>query len=116
MKRLPIASLLLLAGCPKNLPDDQACVEVGYAIAARVEQCTGDADLGESLYDRFEAETTCRLPVKDEASIVYEQPVLAFECAFVTRNLACELAVEYGDDLSLWLGSSPICRAILEGP
>jgi hypothetical protein len=42
--------LLLAAGCAHALPDDQACTEVGYAIAARTEACTGDVDAAVARY------------------------------------------------------------------
>ncbi len=114
--RPALALVCALTACARDLPDDQACTEVGYSIAARAEQCTGDAALGESLYEAYEAQTTCALDAIPADSPLANDQLLTYECALVTRNLACELASEYGDDLAAWLGSSPSCGVILEGP
>lgn len=98
------------AACAHDLPPEQACIEVGYALAARTEDCTGDADLGVSRQEAFEVEYVCSLP--ELLAPEYERDL--FNCALVVRNLACELAVDYGDDLALWLDSSPVCALILD--
>lgn len=104
----------LLAGCGvAELPVEQPCVEVGYAIAARYEQCTGDAVGAIELFEEFQARAECRVedfPLRDEHG---EPSPVAYECALVTRNLACELAESYAEDLSAWLGSSPVCDELL---
>ena len=52
--------LPMLMGCPslKALPQDQPCLEAGYAIARRTFECTGDGDLANARYELFEAEYT----------------------------------------------------------
>lgn len=109
-------ALLLLTGCPRDLPEDRACAEVGYSIAARLEQCSGDSALAHELYEAFESQTTCTIAQLPEGSPMLSDPTLQYECALVTRNLACELAVEYGADVAPWLDSSRSCHQILEGP
>lgn len=101
---------LLLAGCPHDLPDDQACLEVGTAIGARTEACTGDPELGVARIEAFEAAYACSLP----ELATPEQERDLFECALVVRNLACELVEAYGDDLDAWLQSNGTCGVILE--
>ena len=114
--RLLAPCLWLVAGCPHVIDDQNPCDEAGFSIAARADQCTGDAAIGEALYEAFLNETTCIVGDIDETSPLSYDPVLAYDCALVTRNLACELAIEYGDDLSLWLKTSPVCDEILAGP
>jgi hypothetical protein len=101
---------LLAAGCAHGLPEEQPCLEAGYAIGARSEACGVDAAVAVERIERLEAEYACTIP----AGLTIEQENPLYECALVTRNLACELVVEYGDDLDRWLGSSSACPAILE--
>ncbi len=109
MRALP---LLLLAGCLERLelPPETACIEAGYAIGARTEECTGDSELGAERIEQYEADYTCVNP--DLIAPEYELGL--FECGLVMRNLACELVTEYGDDLDLWLRSSDACAAITD--
>lgn len=102
--------------CAHDLPAEQPCTEVGFAIAARYEQCTGDTDGALALYEAFEADVTCLADTFPLRGPDGEPDPVAYECALVTRNLACELVEQYGQDLSLWLSSSPVCGALLEGP
>lgn len=100
---------LALIGCAHELPPEQPCLEVGYAIAARTEECTGDVDLAVSREEAFDAAYACTPPPLDAP----EQENHLYTCALTVRNLACELALEHGDDLDAWLASSPVCRTIL---
>ncbi len=114
--RSAAALALCAAACTADLPPEQPCDEVGYAIAARYEQCTGDAVAATVIYDAYVEQITCQVqdfPLKNENGGASE---VAYECALVTRNLACELAIEYGDDLAAWLATSPVCDALLDGP
>jgi hypothetical protein len=102
--------LAAAAGCAHPLDDDQPCLEVGYAIASRTAECEDSDEAGVARFDLFESRYTCDL-ARVRAS---ENDVGLYECAFVLRNLACELVVDYGDDLDRWMASSPACAAILE--
>ena len=108
--RHTLAGIFAAAGCAHALPEEQPCIEVSTAIGARTEQCTGDTELALQRMDAFEADYTCDLP--DEIPEENERDL--YECALVVRNIACELALEYGDDLDAWLSSSPTCGALLE--
>lgn len=100
---------LVLPGCAAShlLPPEQACEEVGTAIGARLAECTGDDARGEAAIEAFAAEYRCLLPVDGL------DPREAYACALATRNLACELADVYGDDLDAWLTASPTCDLVV---
>jgi hypothetical protein len=98
-----------LVGCAHALPEEQPCLEVGTALGSRTEQCTGDQDLALARIEAFEEAYACELP----EGIPAEHQADLYECALIVRNLACELVLEYGDDLDLWLQSSPTCGLIL---
>lgn len=109
-----IALLLLCAGCPRPLDDDHACTEIGTAIGARTQDCTGDAELGEARIEAFEAQAVCL--INDTGGT---QGVLgddAYACALILRNLACELVERDGDDLDAWLAHATSCRLAVELP
>jgi len=97
-------------GCAHRLPDDQVCLEVGWAIGARTSQCEGDPGLGVARTELFEQSYVCALP---ELAFPEEELDL-YACALTVRNLACELVLQYGDDLDAWLASTPACAAILD--
>jgi hypothetical protein len=100
---------VVLPGCAAShlLPPEQACEEVGTAIGARLAECTGDDARGEAAIEAFAAEYRCLLPVDGL------DPREAYACALATRNLACELADVYGDDLDAWLTASPTCDLVV---
>lgn len=104
--------VFFLVGCLERLelPPETACIEAGYAIGARTEECTGDSELGAARIEAFEAEYDCVNPTLANPS----DEVGLFECGLVMRNLACELVTEYGDDLDQWLRSSDACGAITD--
>jgi hypothetical protein len=106
-----------LGGCRRSLPEDALCKEVGYAIAGRTVQCTGDEALGNARFAAFEDDYTCiDVPVEnltqDTAAPVAPQNL--YHCPLAIRNLPCELVLDYGDDLDRWLTASPVCAAITE--
>lgn len=105
---VPLCAVLI--ACAHALPEEQPCIEVETALGARTEQCTGDIDLGMARMEVFEETYTCTIP-EDTTS---ESSRDLYECALVVRNIACELALEYGDDLDAWLSSSPVCALLLE--
>lgn len=102
-------------GCTQALEPDHLCREVGYAIAGRTVQCTGESSLAEARFDALLAGYTCR-PVsgesfgEDTAGRVAPQEL--FHCPLAIRNLPCEKVDEYGDDLDRWLEASPACAWI----
>jgi hypothetical protein len=108
------AALLTACATLDVMPPDQPCLEAGFAIAARTEECTGDSRLAEARFERFDREYRCvpSGPLHPDPRV--QSPDL-FHCAFAIRNVPCELAVQYGDDLAAWLASSPVC-AIVTAP
>ena len=60
----------------------------------------------QAVLDRYEC--LDRAEVEDGLSVSGGDD--AFACALVIRDVACELAVEAGDDLDAWLAFSPSCR------
>lgn len=100
-------AVLAAAGCAEDVGPEQACEEVGIAIGARAEECTGDVELAVALVEAFQAEAECVAPAPGSAT----EEVDLYACALVLRNLACELSAEYGADLSRWLETSS-CPAV----
>lgn len=120
MRAGPVSAVLVAGalGCRSSLPEDALCKEVGYAIAGRTVQCTGDEALGNARFEAFEDDYTCvDVPVEnltqDTAAPVAPQNL--YHCPLALRNLPCELVIEYGDDLDRWLTASPVC-AFITGP
>lgn len=101
-------ALLALVGCGwRPLPEDQVCREVGYAIAARTKGCSGDEELAFARWEQFQDAYAC-LPIDER-----DAPQL-LNCAATIRKLSCERAEANGDDLALWLETSPACRHVVE--
>jgi len=112
----PAILLLLTAGCGRSLTrvaDDQPCLEAGFAIARRTEECTGDRELANARYAAFEDEWTCIPTAPDDPEYFDIAPDL-YGCAATITSLSCDAALEFGDDLSLWLGVDPACGYIVE--
>lgn len=105
--------LLLLAGCPTEIASDDICKEVGYAIAGRTQECTGDVALAEARYEAFSADYTCVADDGRDTALYLTEDLYA--CPLAIRNLACELVDSYGDDTEAWLRASPFC-ALIVGP
>jgi hypothetical protein len=101
--------MLPLVACAHALPEEQPCLEVATALGSRTEECTGDRALALQRLSAFEEAYACELP----QDLPPEYVSGLYECALIVRNLACELALEYGDDLEAWLDSSPTCAMIL---
>jgi hypothetical protein len=109
--------LLWLAACTRSLPEDQLCKEIGYAIAGRTEECTGDRELASARFEAFEERYTCAPFDPEPKGEDTESPIAPedlFHCPLAIRNLPCELVEQYGDDLSAYLTASPICATIIE--
>lgn len=115
-------TLLLLVGCSslRTVEGDLPCLEAGYAIARRTFECTGDAELANARYVRFEAEYECVVvdyPEIEEPNeyLVGEEglPGDWFHCSFAIGELACELVDAYGDDIDQWLTASPSCSEVV---
>lgn len=114
--------IALLAGCltQRDLDPDAPCVEAGLAISRRTFDCTGNPDLANRRYERFEREARC-LPVDyvrwvdtDEFDSGLDDPPNFFHCAFAVGELSCELVEDYGDELALYLTASPVCPYVVE--
>ena len=115
--------LSFLIGCESLEPisPKAPCVETGYAIARRTFECTGDTEAANARYQQFRSEYSC-IAVEYNKDVVVsqytvdesEQPGNYFHCSFAIGELACELVQDYGNDLELWLDSSPICPLVVE--
>ena len=108
--------LPLLLGCASTMEADDFCQEIGYAIAGRTQECTGDGEVAEARYAAFEEAYTCvEVDPSDTAGIDGVKPEDLFACPLAIRHLACELVVQYGDDVDQWLTASPTCALLVEG-
>ena len=101
-------------GCspPDPIDGEGPCREVGYAIARRTFECTGDADLSNDRYERFDSQLQC---VEVDLSISPDgfDEGDYWHCAFAIGELACELVDEYGDEVERWLGTSDACGYVV---
>lgn len=104
--------LLLLVGCPTEIAADDICKEVGYAIAGRTQECTGDGALAEARYVSFSEDYACIASQGRDTALYPTEDLYA--CPLAIRNLACELVDSYGDDTRAWLRASPFCALIVE--
>lgn len=127
MRTLP---LVALAGCASlhPMPEDQACLDAGYAISRRTLECTDDPELANARFELFVRDYRCKpLPEYEKdtgIATIYLRPVDTglvgvspadfFHCAFAISQLACELVVEYGDDLYRYLEASEACAYVVE--
>ena len=105
-----------LPGClaPAVTPvaDDQPCLEVGYAIARRTEECTQDLDLASRRYKQFGREFKCIPTPPNDPDYVDVAPDL-YGCAATISELSCDVLNEFGDDLGAWVDVDPSCAYIL---
>lgn len=113
MRRVALALLGTACAALRDLPPDQPCLEAGWAIAARTEECTGDSALAAARFERFERAYACvpSGPLHPDPRVDDRD---LFHCGFAIRNLPCELAVAYGDDLDAWLAASPVCAVVTD--
>jgi hypothetical protein len=124
MKRVMIF-LVILVGCERELADTQACEEARWAIAARVWECTGNAESADAVLDAFDAQYTCRAwdMSKGEVSSslgpsgteVTTTTSSLFHCSLAIRSLACETVESYGTDVGAFMDSSDGCSWVVEG-
>lgn len=118
MRYIKYISLIYCIGCSHSLAPDQFCKEVGYAIAGRTQECTGDNSLSEARYQLFVEQYTCiEYEVKKDSDSTFPYQDL-YHCPLAIRNLPCELVEQYGDTLSEWMTASPTCELLAtpEGP
>jgi hypothetical protein len=110
-------ALLCLAGCVQpfitRVADDQPCIEAGYAIARRTEECTGDRELANARFHTFEREWVCIPTPPDDPELSDIAPDL-YGCAATISSLSCDAVGELADELSLWLGVDPACGYVVE--
>jgi hypothetical protein len=111
---------LLACASLEPVDPEAPCLEAGYAIAWRTFDCTGDEDLANARYELF-AKNYEYFPIVYPEIDVLGTSLLApadtpgnyFHCAFLMGELACELVDQYGDDLDLWLSTSPTCDLVV---
>jgi hypothetical protein len=109
--------LLCLGGCFQpfitRVADDQPCIEAGYAIARRTEECTGDRELANERFHAFERAWKCIPTPPDDPEFRDIAPDL-YGCAATISSLSCDAVEEFGDDLWYWLGVDPACGYVVE--
>jgi hypothetical protein len=110
-------AVLGLGGCVQpfitRVADDQPCLEAGYAIARRTEECTGDLERANDRFHQFERQWTCIPTPPDDPDLWDVAPDL-YACAATISSLSCDAVDELGDDLSRWLGVDPGCGWVVE--
>jgi hypothetical protein len=109
-----LAYPLLISACgapAKTFPVDQVCQDTGYAIAARVMDCSDDPDLATTRFEAFNAEYNCLVQDLD-----YEPVDIYYHCVAQVSNATCDQVASFGDDLSRYLTLSPTCSQFLSGP
>jgi hypothetical protein len=104
---------LLWACVPiETLPGDSPCLEAGYAISRRTLDCEGDPNLANARFEQFRREYDCReIDWQELPDDVFGGDL--FHCAMSMGELACELVLDYGDDLESWLSSSNACDCVV---
>jgi hypothetical protein len=111
------ALLLGLAGCLSpfitEVDDEQPCLEAGFAIARRTEECTGSRELANRRFHTFEREWACIPTPPDDPELRDVAPDL-YGCAATITTLSCDTVDEFGDDLGSWLGVDPACGYVVE--
>ncbi len=103
-----VGSGLVTAGCTgvDYTPNDEPCKQIGYSIASRTAACTGDRELANERYRRFDATYTC---------LVTDPTQETFNCAVFVGDLTCEQieALGLGDDPDPWLLASRECTTVV---
>jgi hypothetical protein len=115
MRRLSPLLALALAGCGagfQELPQDHACLEVGYALAHLAEPCPGERSVGNARYEQFRDEYACL--TRDEAVEAGTNPEDLYDRAFAIQALPCDVEADFGDDLSQYMAISPGCALVAE--
>lgn len=109
-------AILSLGGCKliEPMPSDQPCKEVGWAIASRTHDCTGDVALANDRYEAFRDAAECIEWEADDPALDAVGAEDLFSCAFTIRNLPCETIDELGDDLGAWLEVDEACAWVVK--
>lgn len=103
--RLPVAALLLVAaslvtagaGCEEQLAVDEACRDVGYSIASRHYDCSGDASYANAQYESFMKQHQCLLDSESHPSTTH------YTCSSGIMALMCEQIEVLGLNYDQWL-------------
>jgi hypothetical protein len=130
MSRAAAGLALALTACAGFQPvsDIQPCLEVGYALAAITETCSGDRAAGNARYQQFREEYRCiPTPVEPKGEGSTEgtsadesegaagpAPEDLYDCAFAVEQLPCDFVEAAGDDLEVYLSVSPGCPLVAE--
>ncbi len=101
-----------ILGCPTAVEPDDFCQEVGYAIAGRTQECTGQTKVAEARYTTFAEAYRCKDWDVADTAVVHAEDLYA--CPLAIRELPCELVSAYDDDLDAWLEASPMCALLVE--
>lgn len=103
--------LFVAAGCADTwepMAPSQVCDDVGFAIASRTMECTGDAALAAARSEAFDQAYRCRVQGLEEPIDRY------YHCPVSVYGLSCADVEAFGDDLSAWLTASSVCGVILD--
>lgn len=105
---MPLLSLLLSCAAIHPISGEDVCNEVGFTLAKRTLDCTGDADRANEAYERFTREMTC------DVGDPYRAPMDRYlQCPALVGELACADIEAHGDDLVALLSlASPQCSRL----
>lgn len=112
VRRWPRLGLMLLplwlssCGSFEPVTAQDLCDEVGYAIAAKTLECSGDADQANRAYEDYRAQSSC--PGGNEPV-----EVGTTSCSEEVLNVSCDTVNVAIDDLGSWVPSS--CGALNSG-
>lgn len=110
-----VAACAGLVGCTlvEPMPGDQPCKEVGWAIASRTHDCTGDVALANDRHAAFDDRAECIEWEADDPALDEIGAEDLFSCAFTLRNLPCETIEALGDDFEAWLETDEACAYVV---
>jgi hypothetical protein len=120
MKRsLLFLPFLLLGGStcsPDEIPEGEGCRDIGYAIANKSFECTGDFNKANELYEDFSRRFSCsyRNPTLEE-SLVNGGTPSHFGCSRAILSLPCEQIARYPSDDYAWWLSATGCGTVVSG-
>lgn len=117
---LTALAALLMASCDQELPGDEICRDIGYAIANKWFECTGDVEASNARYEQFIDTHSCKiseLPSEDQllndriSTPPRDSVGDPYQCSAAILQFTCEKALAIGEDSDQWLSASAQCNA-----
>lgn len=108
-----LLGLLAFAACNYDeLPPEEVCADIGYAIATRSYQCGEDSDTANGRYEDFDEGWRCQTD-EIESIIDDEGPGAVYACATALGRVSCDDAEEAGDSIDEWLAFEERCADLV---